>query len=290
MFEMEQFYLNQAAALLALPEFRSRLDAIDFGSEEQNRQSPDQKFRSYVTEAALIFTEITPHITKKKRLLEIGGGIGLVYIWLKKIGYDICSIEPSGSGHNGYYEMGQILMSHLGIDAQGWLNIEAAELTATGQQFDFIFSHNVVEHLQPLEVNFDAMLKVLAAGGTMVHQFPNYAVPYDPHFGIPLVPLAPTATAHLFHRLRGNPLWLSLNFISAFWLRRWSRKSGLDFRFKKGHWFASVERLRTDAEFREKHGVIYNCFRLMEKLGLNTVLRNIPDHLTTPVQVILKRR
>jgi SAM-dependent methyltransferase len=287
--ELEQYYLQQASDLLAVPAFRERLEAIDFGSAEQNRQTTEQKFRSYVNEAALIVSEIMPHVELGKRLLEIGGGIGLVYIWLRRNGCDIHSIEPSGSRHNGYYEIGQILMQRLGVDPAGWLNLEAASLSSVQARFDVIFSHNVVEHLLPMAENFAAMREVLAPGGMMLHQFPNYTVPYDPHFGIPLVPLRPQATARLIPRLRNNPLWQSLNFISTLWLKQWCRASGLEFRFKRGHWFASVERLKTDDEFRIKHGFIFKVFQLMEALGLNAVLKKIPDHLTTPVQVIIRK-
>ena len=35
-------------------------------------------------------------------------------------------------------------------------------------------------------------------GGAMIHMCPNYFVPYEPHFGIPLIPFAPRATQRFF--------------------------------------------------------------------------------------------
>lgn len=286
---IETFYLALIPELLKLNEFRTRLDSIDFGSDEQNRQSSEQKLKSYIKEAALIVHEISPHLKQDQSILEVGGGIGLVYLWLKKCGFNVCSIEPSGLGHNGYYEMGEILAQHLAIDRTGWLNISAAQLPTLNRTFDFIFSHNVVEHLQPLHENMAAMHAVLSQQGMMLHQFPNYLVPYDPHFGIPLVPVKPNTTARILPKLRNNPLWLSLNFINTVWLQRWSKDRGLEFAFKRGHWFESVLRLNSDREFRNKHAVIYLCFNLLERIGFNVLLRKLPDHLTTPVQVILRR-
>lgn len=287
--KLEHFYLRHAPSILANPAFLSILTSIDFGSEDQNLQSADQKFHSYVSEAVLIVDEIGLHVDKRQRLLEIGGGIGLVYIWLKSQGYNITSIEPSGSGHHGYYQMGQILMSQLGVDPSGWLALEAAQLPTINRQFDFIFSHNVIEHLKPLAENLDAIESVLCAGGMMLHQFPNYTVPYDPHFGIPLLPGAPERTTYIFPRLKDNPLWQSINFITTIWLQRWCRERAVDFQFKKAHWFSSIERLKTDDEFRTKHAIIYRVFVVLETLGWNALLKAIPDHLTTPVQVIMRK-
>src|SRR6185369_16311116 len=97
----------------------------------------------------------------------------------------------------------------------------AAELDpARDGLFDVIFSINVLEHCQPLPETVLALSKVLAPGGMMIHTCPNYRVPYEPHFRLLLVPFAPRLTARLIPRLASDPLWQSLNFVTAGDLRR----------------------------------------------------------------------
>ena len=43
----------------------------------------------------------------------------------------------------------------------------------------------------------EALDALLSPGGMMIHHCPNYTVPFEPHFGIPLVPGAPERTAAL---------------------------------------------------------------------------------------------
>jgi hypothetical protein len=122
----------------------------------------------------------------------------------------------------------------------------------------------------------------------MLHQFPNYVVPYEPHFGIPLVPFAPALTARFSRTLSKSPLWKSLNFVSTFHLQGWCRGAGLHFRLKRGHWFDSVLRLERDAEFRHKHQVMSTLFRWLKALKVLSLFQKMPDHLTTPVQAIIE--
>lgn len=284
---LESFFLAHTDRILSEPHFTRPLSATDFGSERQNQLTLEAKWKGYIQEAALIVREIEPYIDRRKTILEVGGGIGLVYVWLRREGYQIHSIEPSGSGHEGYFELGRRLLAYFGQEDSGWHPLMASELGQLNQAFDFIFSHNVIEHLQPLDLNLEALRKALAPGGSMLHQFPNYVVPYEPHFGIPLIPFAPALTARFSRRLSRNPLWKSLNFVSTFYLQRWCRGAGLDFRLKRGHWFDSVLRLESDPEFGHKHQVMSTLFRWMKALKVLSLFQKMPDHLTTPVQAII---
>ena len=79
------------------------------------------------------------------------------------------------------------------------------------------------------------MRSVLAPAGSMVHTCPNYHVPYEPHFGIPLVPGVPSATRFVLPgRIASSGLWRSLNFVTSTGLRRTARRAGLTVEFEPG--------------------------------------------------------
>jgi 2-polyprenyl-3-methyl-5-hydroxy-6-metoxy-1,4-benzoquinol methylase len=63
--------------------------------------------------------------------------------------------------------------------------------------FDLIFSNNVFEHVRDVQAALATLGALLRPGRVMVHNCPNYDVPYEPHFGIPLLPLRPASTARV---------------------------------------------------------------------------------------------
>src|SRR4029078_9138827 len=109
------------------------------------------------------------------------------------------------------------------------LPLQAQELNrAEHGVFDVIFSINVIEHFQPLADNLAGLARVMSPKGIQIHTCPNYHVPYEPHFSIPLLPFAPALTVRLWRRhLRINPLWQSLNFITVADLRSYAAQNGL---------------------------------------------------------------
>src|SRR3989344_8009713 len=78
-----------------------------------NFEHSDDDFSSFKTimdlhieEAVLTLSLLDRYkLSKKIDLLEIGGGMGLVYAYLKKSGFNIYSIEPSQSGFDLYYNI-----------------------------------------------------------------------------------------------------------------------------------------------------------------------------------------
>ncbi len=166
------------------------------------------------------------------------------------------------------------------------LDLPAEELNAESHgRFDLIYSVNVMEHIPALEDAMTGMASVLATDGMMVHTCPNYTVPYEPHFGIPLLPFAPRMTQNLLPRLRESELWQSLNFITAGRVRRQARHLSLVTHFRAGLLYETFRRLDSDPEFlrRQSNPFVLAAFRILRATRALKLLRFLPAGLATPM-------
>jgi SAM-dependent methyltransferase len=149
--------------------------------------------------------------------------------------------------------------------------------------FDLIFSNNVLEHVDDVETALGALSALLRPGGVMVHNCPNYSVPYEPHFGIPLVPIRPASTARVLpDTITSTGLWQSINFVTAREVRRIAARQGAEVSFERGLLGDTMERF-AEPEFARRHPALA---RLAGVLGaIAPVLRRVPPALATPMIV-----
>ena len=222
-----------------------------------------------------------------KRVLEVGAGIGIVSLALHQFGVDVVAIEPGLGGFDQNAIIGMCLRDWLKIVDVPYLSIGAADLRPEIHgQFDVQFSVNVLEHIPDLESAVTAMCAVLKPGGVMRHTCPNYLVPYEPHFGIPLVPLFPRATALFMPSARKTELWQSLNFVTQGRMKRAFARHGLSCRFNPGTMYAAFARLDSDQIFRERQGskrMVAIANMLLRRLGLLRLVASLPPVLATPM-------
>jgi hypothetical protein len=133
------------------------------------------------------------------------------------------------------------------------------------------------------------MASVLAPGGIMLHTCPNYRVPYEPHYGVPLVPFRPQATATLRPRLKDDPLWQSLNFVTAGDLRRFARRHGLAVEFQRGVLADVIARLATDEAFARRQGWAGRAARGLARAKVLGLVNRIPPTWLTPMVAVFAR-
>ena len=119
----------------------------------------------------------------------------------------------------------------------------------------------------------------------MVHNCPNYNVPYEPHLSIPLVPVVPSATRFLLaKRITTSELWHSFNFVTASRLKRIARQQRLNIRFEQQTMYRSLRRLDEDPLFAERHrGPVTWIYRFLAVTRLVALLRFWPATLSTPM-------
>ncbi len=259
--------------------------------ENNERKIFDRTFNAYLEEAK-ISVSLLDHkkVDKKIPILEVGGGVGLTYAFLQQAGYNIYALEPSDSGFNNYFDAGKELFRVLGVSADRWYNYLGQDAHKINQIFDFIFSNNVLEHIPALEETLAGLQKVLSDGGEMVHNTVNYNVPYEPHFGIMLIPFFPRSTQKLKPELVHNEMWKGLNFITTGSLRKMSSNLNLDIQFKKNIFFNALNRVLTDPGFASRHKNLIPIVKVLKTTRLLNLFKLLPISLSTPIIFTLKKK
>jgi 2-polyprenyl-3-methyl-5-hydroxy-6-metoxy-1,4-benzoquinol methylase len=238
-----------------------------------------------VEEAALTLELIAPYLDPSKRLLEVGAGSGVLSCFLIRSGFDLVAVDPGGDTFSHNEILFATLAERLSVSPGRIVRkpVEALDPAVIGR-FDFIFSNNVLEHVPDFEACLAILSSFLAPGGRMLHNCPNYSVPYEPHYGIPLLPFFPEETARLLPaRMRDGGCWRSLNFVTYGRVKRSAGKLGRELHFHRATLFGAFDRmLRTDS-FAARHVALDRIGRLLDRAGLLRLLRFVPPSLSTPM-------
>jgi 2-polyprenyl-3-methyl-5-hydroxy-6-metoxy-1,4-benzoquinol methylase len=241
----------------------------------------------YANEMRITLDLIGEKIKPGIKMLEVGAGLCLFSVFLKKQGYDITALEPSTGGFGKFEIAKQVI-----LDAYADLNLRVLEspaqsLSDCNDRFDLIFSNNVLEHIPNLEEAWLGMCTVLKPDGVMAHNCPNYFFPYEPHLGIPIFKSLPWLSAIFFPRsvAQYREVWESLNFITYFDARKLASVGGMEISFKSGLLFEALNRMERDPFFRERHSgsVIFVVYTILCKTGLLRLLKHIPPVFSTPM-------
>jgi 2-polyprenyl-3-methyl-5-hydroxy-6-metoxy-1,4-benzoquinol methylase len=246
----------------------------------------DSIIRTSLAEAKWGLEILSNYDLSGKRILEVGSGIGILSTCLKLFKHNVVQLEPGAEGFSCYRDLSKIVSEYfewyenMPIDKP----IEALDINNIGK-FDFIFSQNVIEHVPSVEKALCTLDNILSDGGMMVHVCPNYAVPYEPHFGIFLFPIRPSLTRLFIGKdIRQNPAWKSINFITWKDVQRVAEKKNRQVKFKKNMMYHSFKRLFNDAEFAKRQkGIPTSVYSLLKKLRLLELIKITPHQLQTPM-------
>lgn len=222
------------------------------------------------------------------RILEIGAGYGLASICLAMMGFSVTALEPGGIGFGDYVgtssafaHMCEVEIEHVESGA------ESADF-AGGPLFDLIISNNVLEHVQEIEQAITNLTTALKRDGIMVHSCPNYSFPYEPHFGLPLVPILPKITRYLLpSRIAKSSLWNSLNFITARRIKRIFLSNGLKVCFRKGTMVAGISRVRNEEIFAARHKKLHWLFSNDLIYEITHRILRVPVLIASPMDFIV---
>jgi SAM-dependent methyltransferase len=242
---------------------------------------------TYCNEARVGLALVAPSLQPGMRVLEVGSGIGLLAsVVAEEI--DFVGIEPGASGF-GFMPTLAKIVTRVSLSNRPFapLPIGVAELDPEKHgTYDFIYSVNVLEHVLSLDEAISALARVLVRGGSMVHLCPNYAVPYEPHLAIPLIPGFPQLTRHLFpSRVKLYPgLWEELSFVTAGRLQRLAGHHGLKVDFDQGVMGAMVRRILEDPILARRQGkVVSTAAKIIRKSGALALIDRIPARFATPM-------
>lgn len=249
---------------------------------------------TYVGEARIGLDVVRAHMRPGMRVLEVGSGVGLLAAFLRSKGVDVVGIEPGLAGFGFMPALARAVRETHGPESLSALPLAAADLQpARHGVFELIYSVNVLEHIADLDGALAGFMRVLAGDGAMVHLCPNYVVPYEPHLGVPLVPLRPALTRHVLpfvRNARNVELWDGLTFVTAGRMERLARAHGLSIAFEPGLMARYARRLGTDPIFRARQPAALGALMgLLGRVGAIDLLARWPARWASPMLMVLKR-
>ena len=273
-------YANELKSDALINYIKSR---ITYPWDEISRQ-----YFNYVEEAVFGMSLISK-FTLEGRILEVGSGPGMLIAWLHMNGVNITGIEPSELGFEFNLQIQNAIWDYYKLPENLILNLVAEDLDpALHGRFDLIYSVNVIEHLLPenIELAFTKIKNVLTEDGMVLHHCPNYIIPFEPHYGLPLVPMFP----QLIGKIKGvanENLWKSINFITLPQVKKVASAIGMEVSFQQKGMKDSFLRLEEDKEFAERHPSLVKIYPILKKLGIINFFGLIPPILCTPMSFTL---
>jgi 2-polyprenyl-3-methyl-5-hydroxy-6-metoxy-1,4-benzoquinol methylase len=227
-------------------------------------------------------------LMRSARILEVGAGYGLASICLAMLGFEVTALEPGGVGFEKNRDSLESFSMFCGVHvSQLSEKAEKFDFTST-KKFDLIISNNVLEHVDSVEDTLQNLKTALQPSGLMVHSCANYTFPFEPHFGIPLVPIIPRMTKYFLPKsITQTGIWKSLNFVTASQVRRYAKLADLQYVFRKGTMAQSIRRLQTDTQFSIRHPLLTKVVSIARVRNLLTRWSNIPTWLATPMDFLI---
>ena len=222
------------------------------------------------------------------RILEVGAGYGLASICLAMMKFEVTSLEPGGLGFEknrtaslSFAESCGVRLSHImhGAEDADFSNLE---------KFDLVISNNVLEHIPDVNRALTNLNNAVSRQGIMIHSCANYSFPFEPHFGIPLLPGVPNLTSRILPKsITQTGLWRSLNFIKFAQVKRNVRHNGMACVFRSGTMSKSVRRLQTDEKFAERHPYISRIVTVPILFRLSILATSLPKRIATPMDFLI---
>jgi 2-polyprenyl-3-methyl-5-hydroxy-6-metoxy-1,4-benzoquinol methylase len=278
------------------PNHLSELNVEGLLSNHLVRQN--REFQTYVNEAKFALKALMPELIKLEpgaKILEIGSGIGLLSAHLARAGFSVVALEPNGSGFEHMEEMQNIVLNQL-----EYMNLHNLQLSSTKLEemkteleFDFIFSVNVLEHVEDPKLFLQSSINLLSGLGSIRIICPNYGFPYEGHFNIPII-LNKKLTEIIFRqRIRNfscpNPLglWSSLNWISQRKLRLILEQHQMKctFRFSNLASLMYLNRAGSDSIFKDRKGKLL----IAAALVLGKFLKYLPIRYQTNIDLLITK-
>jgi len=240
--------------------------------------------KSYVVtsleEAKHTLKLINKYDLKNKKILEFGSGLGISSMALSLNGFNITSFEPGGIGFKKNALLNQYLKKYFNLHFNSLDNL--ADIRS--ETYDFIFSNNVLEHIDNIKETILHLDLSLKKNGIMCHNLPNYIVPYEPHFDILFFPIFPKKMSFLVAKeITKTDLWRSINFINVFDIKSYSRKANSKVIFEKRVMYKAIKRIDEDQEFADRHSNLRKLILLFRKTGFLYLMKLLPASLNTPM-------
>ena len=248
--------------------------------------------RTYISEAKFFQSLISPDVSSLKRgshLIEVGSGIGLLSLHLASMGFEVTAFEPQSSGFNQMNAMRSLIFKNWKppIPQVEFREEILEQVTKLKKMADYIFAINVIEHVHDYENLIAHVIKAKTPKATFRIICPNYSIPYEPHFNIPII-FSKRITRFVFgSKIRNSKIpnsdefWGDLSWPKQRGLKNMLKSNGWDAEFSHDATHAYLKRVLTDSDFIARKGfLIGSLFRVISHL--TKVVRFIP-HAFLPI-------
>jgi len=262
--------------------------AAEIGTEEALTM-----LHTYANESRVSLALIAQHIEKEHKLLEVGAGLCFTSLFLKSEGYTITALEPAIGGFGMFETLKDTILHHHHAIELDVITDPAQDLDVHSHgEFDLIFSNNVMEHIPQWQDALSSMASVLSKQGNMVHACANYSIPYEPHYGTPILRYCPDLSRRLFIPKDADlDIWHSLNFITCSQIKRYCNKQSLQVYFRKELLYQALRRIDEDPLFKQRHqGIVATIASFIMRSGFGKVLKYIPPCMATPMTFEISRQ
>jgi 2-polyprenyl-3-methyl-5-hydroxy-6-metoxy-1,4-benzoquinol methylase len=247
----------------------------------------------YLNESAAALNMIAPYLSPGGRVLELGGGIPFLSVFLAHQGYQVVSVDSYEGPFAAFWQVAEQLRGMFPHQNICLLHRDVQSLQRSNLgEFSLIFSFNVLEHITNPEAALATLSDLMTEDGRMIHSCPNYRIPYEPHFGLFLPPGWPQLGRYLYASKisKRRDLWESLNFIHYRQVIRAAKHLHLHHQFERGTLAAHIDRLFNDPIFQQRHRLIHFMAYVVRRMGGMALIRKLPPPWNTPMTFSLSQK
>ena len=242
--------------------------------------------RTYISEAKFFKNIVAldvANLISGSYVIEVGSGIGLLSLHLASLGFEVTAFEPQSSGFNQMNAMRSLISENWKPSAPQ-VEFREASLNQTTQLeklADYIFAINVIEHVHNFEELITHAVKAKTPEATMRIVCPNYSIPYEPHFNIPII-FTKRITKFVFgHKIHNSKIpdsdefWGDLSWPTQKKLKKILKSKGWNVEFSRDATHEYLNRAFSDSDFIVRKGrIIGSLFKLTSVLV--KIVRFIP--------------
>ena len=248
--------------------------------------------RTYISEAKFFKNIVAPDVANLisgSYVIEVGSGIGLLSLHLASLGFEVTAFEPQSSGFNQMNAMRSLISENWKPSAPQveFREVSLNQTTQLEKLADYIFAINVIEHVHDFEELITQAVKAKTPEATMRIVCPNYSIPYEPHFNIPII-FTKRITKFVFgHKIHNSKIpdsdefWGDLSWPTQKKLKKILKPKGWNVEFSRDATHEYLNRDFSDSDFIVRKGrIIGSLFKVVSVLA--KIVRFVP-HAYLPV-------
>lgn len=251
---------------------------------------------TYASEARFFWRFLEPLLIScsPARVIEVGGGIGLLSLFASSAVQSMTSLEPESSGFGKMSTFRKTILDFWGEGPLPQFKTALIQELPKDETFDFIYCINVLEHVPEPETLISEAYKRLSPGGTAWYVLPNYSFPYEQHFEIPII-INKLITGGVFRKKIRNHalfpdsegLWSELSWPTQGGLKKFLGTAGIPHQFRNTVLGGYFDRL-DEPEFLVRKGSAYRLLRPLIKL-LRPLILGLPYRLQPIIEFTISK-